>query len=141
MPLEELVKAQIAVFADISSEALTVVGPSVDLNSATVEAIGLAIHELGTNALKYGAWSAASGKVAISWRFTDTRRKDGLEVSWQETDGPPVQIPQRSGFGSKILLKIVPGSVGGRSTLEYRDSGLEWRLQFPLVAATTNSNT
>jgi len=90
-----LVRAQLAHFADLIGSRIAVQGPKLRLNAASAQAIGLALHELATNAGKYGSLSTDRGRVDICWR-TDG---DALTMSWTERDGPPVSAPKRRGFG------------------------------------------
>jgi two-component sensor histidine kinase len=102
-------------------------GPKLRLNPASEQAIGLALHELATNAGKYGALSTDSGRVDISWGTVD----DTLTMSWTEREGPLVSAPQRRGFGSTVIEAMAERSVRGEVRLDYAPSGLTWRLTCP----------
>lgn len=95
-------------------------GPEVRLNSKTALAISMAFHELGTNALKYGALSQAGGQVDLEWSL----RAGRLHVTWREQGGPPVSPPSRKGFGSRLLERGLAGELGGRVELRYEPKGL-----------------
>jgi two-component sensor histidine kinase len=101
------------------------------LNAAAAQGIGLALHELATNAGKYGALSTNSGRVDIGWG-TDG---DSLIVSWTESDGPSVSPPKRRGFGSIVVEAMAARSVDGAVHLDYPPSGLTWRLSCPAANA------
>ena len=92
--------------------------------------LGLALHELGTNAAKYGALAVPSGRVNIGW--TEQHNEDGtdIELRWTEDNGPPVEKPDRHGFGSRLTESLVARAVGGTAAIEYRPSGLIWTLTF-----------
>jgi PAS domain S-box-containing protein len=122
----DLVHAQLAHFADLIGSRIAVQGPKLCLNPASVQAIGLALHELSTNAAKYGALSTDRGRVDISWE------SDGhtLTMSWIESDGP-ASPPKQRGFGTIVLEAMVERSVGGEVELDYAPSGLTWRLTCP----------
>ncbi|MDB5470464.1 MAG: hypothetical protein JWR84_2024 [Caulobacter sp.] len=95
-------------------------GPAHRVGPRAALAISMALHELATNALKYGALSGASGRVSVSWTPTD----DGLELTWREAGGPPVTPPTRSGFGSRLLRQGLVGELGGTVDLRYEPDGL-----------------
>jgi two-component sensor histidine kinase len=119
--IEDLVRAQLAPFADL-------VGPEVRLNAASAQAIGLALHELATNAGKYGALSTERGRVDVCWGTVDDTF---TTMSWAEREGPPVSVPERRGFGSIVMEAMVKRSVAGAVDLDYAPSGLTWRLTCP----------
>jgi PAS domain S-box-containing protein len=125
--IEDLVRAQLAHFAGLIGSRITVHGSRLRLNAASAQAIGLALHELATNAGKYGALSTDAGRVDIGWG-TDG---DTFTMSWAERDGPPVSGPQRRGFGTVVMEAMAERSVGGTVYLDYAPSGLTWRLTCP----------
>jgi two-component sensor histidine kinase len=99
--------------------------------AASAQAIGLALHDLTTNAGKYGALSKDTGRLDIAWA-TDG---DIFAMSWAERDGPPVSAPKRRGFGTIVMETMAERSVGGRVDPDYASSGLTWRLTCPAVNA------
>jgi two-component sensor histidine kinase len=107
-------------------------GPSLVISAEAAQPIGIAIHELVTNAGKYGALSAESGSVEICWSMgcADTG-EETFFVSWREQGGPPVTAPSRQGFGSMVLSTIVTQSVDGQVEFEFAEQGLTWRLTCP----------
>jgi PAS domain S-box-containing protein len=123
--LEGLVHAQIAFFADLIGSRIAVGGPKLHLNAAAAQAIGLTLHELATNAGKYGALSTDEGRVDVSWQSEG----DAFIMSWTESDGPPVQPPKRRGFGSTVIDSMAKLATGGEVQLDYATSGLAWRLR------------
>jgi PAS domain S-box-containing protein len=123
----DLVRAQIAHFADLIGFRITIRGPKLHLNASAAQAVGLAIHELATNAGKYGALSTGGGRVEVSWR----RDGDDFVMSWTERDGPPVSTPGQRGFGTIVMQRMAERSVGGRVDLDYAPSGVIWRLTCP----------
>ena len=122
--VEDLVRAQLAHFADLVGSRITVHGPKLRLNAAAAQAIGLALHELATNTGKYGALSTDKGHVDARWG-TDG---DTLSMSWTERDGPPVSPPTRRGFGSTVITSMAKQTVDGEVQLDYAPAGLVWRL-------------
>jgi PAS domain S-box-containing protein len=125
--IEDLVRAQFAHFAGLIGSRVAVEGPKLRLQAASAQAVGLALHELSTNAGKYGALSTDSGRVDVGWR-TDG---DTFTMSWTERDGPPVSAPEHRGFGTIVMEAMTERSVGGVVDLDYRPSGVTWRLTCP----------
>lgn len=133
--LSDLVGHQLRVFVAWPTDSITVEGPDVSLSPASAEAIGLALHELGTNSLKYGALSVPKGRVAITWSTSSHGSGPReLRLAWQETGGPPVDTPSLRGFGTKVLERLVAQSVNGEARIEYRPEGLYWSLVCPMDA-------
>lgn len=107
-------------------ERLTLDGPHVVLQPQHNMALSLALYELGTNALKYGALLGTTGKVAISWAMEPS---GDFSFEWREIGGPPVSPPSRTGFGSRLTSKIVPAYFSGQGQLDYQPSGIRYVLQ------------
>lgn len=107
---------------------LSLEGPSVDLEPKTAVALGLAMHELGTNAVKYGALSRAGGRVEVRWTANDGR----LRLEWREIGGPPVKAPRRKGFGARMLQHGLAGELGGEVRLDFHRDGLVCTVEAPL---------
>ncbi len=122
--IEALVCAQLALFADLIGSRIAVHGPKLRLNASAAQAIGLALHELATNAGKYGALSTDTGRVDVRWG-TDG---DTFTMKWTEREGPPVSAPKRRGFGTIVIEAMTERSVDGAVDLEYAPSGVTWRL-------------
>ena len=129
--IEDLVRAQLAHFADLIGSRIAMHGPKLRLNPASAQAIGLALHELATNAGKYGSLSTDGGGVDVSWGIDG----DTLTMSWTERAGPPVSAPQRRGFGTIVMETMAERSVDGKVDLDYAPSGLTWRLTCPAANA------
>ena len=125
--VEDLVRAQLAHFADLVGSRITVHGSPVRLNAAAAQAIGLALHELATNAGKYGALSVDAGRVKVGWRLDG----DIFAMSWTESKGPPVSEPKRRGFGSTVVDPMVRQTVNGDVHLDFIPSGVVWNLTCP----------
>jgi PAS domain S-box-containing protein len=108
-------------------------GPSLVLPSSLTVPIGLCLHELGTNALKYGAWTRDDGQVHIRWRVTEGVQGDGrrLQVDWTEQGGPKVVPPSRAGFGTILVERGIPGST---VTRRFDPDGLICRIEVDLPA-------
>jgi two-component sensor histidine kinase len=129
--VEDLAHAQLAHFADLIGSRLVVHGPRLRLKPASAQAIGLALHELATNAGKYGALSIDLGRVDVSWCIV----RDTFTMSWAERDGPPVSAPKQRGFGAIVIEAMAERSVDGTVALNYAPSGLTWRLTCPAANA------
>jgi two-component sensor histidine kinase len=129
--VEDLVRAQLAHFADLVETRITAHGPPLRLNAAAAQAIGLAIHELSTNAGKYGALSVDTGHVDVCWRLDG----DVFAMSWTEFNGPPVSSPERCGFGTTVITSMVKQTVNGEVRLDYLPSGVVWHLTSPAANA------
>jgi PAS domain S-box-containing protein len=129
--IKDLVCTQLAHFADLIGPRIAVHGPKLRLNPASAQAIGLALHELATNAGKYGALSTDTGRVDVRWE-TDGNL---LAMSWTECDGPPVCEPKQCGFGSIVIEAMAEYSVDGAVDLHYAPFGVTWRLTCPAANA------
>jgi PAS domain S-box-containing protein len=129
--IEDLIRAQLAHFTDVIGSRIAVQGPKLLLRGAAAQAIGLALHELATNAGKYGALSTNKGRVDICWGCDG----DTLTMSWTEREGPPVSAPERRGFGTIVMKTMAERSLDGTVQLDYAPSGLIWRLTCPAASA------
>jgi two-component sensor histidine kinase len=127
----DLVRAQLTPFADLIGSRITLNGPKLRLNAAAAQGIGLALHELVTNASKYGALLTDRGRADIGWGTEGNT----LTMSWIERDGPPVSAPKRRGFGTIVMEAMAERSVDGVVDLHYPPSGLTWRLTCPVANA------
>ena len=113
-------------------------GPELFLNPRAANALALALHELGANALKFGALSVESGRVEVRW----TRRVEGgFDLIWSETGGPPVSPPAHRGFGATLLGQVTGRELNGEVTAEFRPSGLQVRLRAGAAAVVERPDT
>ena len=129
--VEDLVHAELGNFADLVGYRITVHGSPVRLNPAAAQAIGLALHELATNAGKYGALSTEAGRIDLGWQSEG----DVFTMNWSESDGPPVRPPGRKGFGSTVIDSMAGQTLGAEVQFDYAPSGLVWRLTCPTANA------
>lgn len=111
-----------------SSERLAVAGPEICVDSSTAIMLSLAVHELCTNALKYGALSGSRGRVAIDWSIGDDD-PSRFDFCWQESGGPPVEPPKSEGFGTRILKRGMQMETQGRAEIIYAPDGFIYRLR------------
>jgi two-component sensor histidine kinase len=131
-PLAELVRQQLGPFVEIQSSRFEFVGPDIVVTADAAQAIGLAIHELATNAIKYGALSAPTGKVRISWMFDgNAGASSKLSLNWIEQGGPPATPPSREGFGHVVIVDMIERSLNGKVAVEFAVEGLKWSVSMP----------
>jgi two-component sensor histidine kinase len=130
-----------ASLADIVSSELsphaariTLDGPPVMVSGTLAQTFSLLVHELATNALKYGALSSANGRVAVSWSIEEQGDAAQLAFRWQEKDGPPVSAPQGKGFGSRLLESALPTGPSGPARLTFDATGLTYEAEIPMSA-------
>lgn len=127
--LERLVRVQLEPF--IESQRVTITGPQLFLSPEAVQHLGLAIHELATNAAKHGTLSSPSGRVQISWDRSGNEADELFRMSWIE-EPPPESITETSrGFGHIVLTQVVPMSLKGTAELKVLPEGLCWTLEAP----------
>ena len=131
--LKALVRGQIRHFAAISERVL-VVGPPVDVSAHAAQAIGMAIHELATNAAKYGSLSNDEGRVTISWSVDG----DDFFMSWREQDGPAVSTPTSHGFGTTVIKQLAASSLSADVELTYAPPGVIWNVRAKLSTIRNN---
>jgi len=114
-----------------SSKQIEIRGPKIQLQPATAQTLALAIHELITNSVKYGALSTDTGHLDIRWDVLNS----ALELCWEERDGPPVTEPTTRGFGTRSVIASIGSQLGGRADFDWRTEGLLCRLTVPLEQA------
>jgi PAS domain S-box-containing protein len=103
-------------------------GPSIMLNPELAQAMAIALHELATNAAKYGSLSVAEGYVRVEWVLATDRR---LVLRWSEVGGPPVKLPTRSGFGTDVMEAMIRDQLKGEVRLDWRAEGLACEMTLP----------
>jgi PAS domain S-box-containing protein len=128
--LADLVRHQLAPYATDANTATS--GPDIALNAAATEALGMVLHELVTNAFKYGALSIPEGRVSVSWQYQN--RGDatlGLKVLWRETCGPSVSAPCKSGYGISLICELIHHELGGTVDLAFSSEGVSCTIDIP----------
>jgi PAS domain S-box-containing protein len=133
--LTDLVRSQMAPFTEDVSARIEMKGPDIDLRPDAVHSLTLALHELATNAAKYGALSVPDGRVAVDWQVTDAGPDGRFRMSWCEHGGPPVTPPERKGFGHVVIADMVGNALRGQVELRFDRSGLCWTLDAPAAGA------
>jgi PAS domain S-box-containing protein len=134
--LSELVKDELA--PHLSDTNVSVEGPDLPLIPQRAQALTMVLHELVTNAVKYGALSTADGRVTVRWQVAGETDCAHLNLVWQEADGPTVVTPRRRGFGTRLIDNIVRYELGGRVDLSWPPTGARCEVEVPLVRVARN---
>ena len=131
--LLDLVNAALEPFgvANGRAERFVITGENIRLPPKAALALGIAFHELATNAVKYGAFSNEAGSILIAWTIEPTPEGDRLILRWQEKDGPPVTPPSRKGFGSRVIERGLAHELEGTVHLDYRADGVVCTIDIP----------
>jgi two-component sensor histidine kinase len=136
MDLRELVEETLRPFRRGDSAAFLLDGPSVSVPPQLALTTTLVLHELATNAAKYGALTRDGGTVSLAWSVGPYEGMDGdsrsLTLDWEEANGPPVTAPERSGFGTTLIQRSVAFELNGAAQLSFEETGVRCRLSFPL---------
>lgn len=127
--LAELVSGELAPYCGAEDPRISVHGENVVLPSRIAQAMGLALHELTTNAVKYGALATSDGRLSVRW---DRAASDFVDFTWIETGLADLPPPRRSGFGSAIIDRILPAETGGIVSRTVTPTGLHCRVQLPV---------
>ncbi|VIO65146.1 Blue-light-activated histidine kinase 1 [Bradyrhizobium ivorense] len=139
--LEYLVVEELLAYNAHEGEQLNVSGPRIRLQPKAAETFALAIHELATNALKYGALSQTTGRVEISWRIDNGASAPQLVFEWQERGGPQVTAPKRKGFGTELLERTLAFEFKGKTVLSFNGSGLQGTITIPMNSRVIHTPT
>ncbi len=122
--LSAIVQGAVQPFEIAAGQRFRICGPEARLEPQPALALAMALHELATNASKYGALSQAGGRVTIDWTIRPAAPDARLELCWRETGGPPVVVPTRKGFGTRLLGRGLAAELDGRVEVDYRPDGL-----------------
>ncbi|WP_260929194.1 HWE histidine kinase domain-containing protein [Novosphingobium sp. 9] len=129
--LADVIGDELAVHLARDGEALVLAGPELELSFKTAEMLALAFHELATNAVKYGALSVEDGKISVTWAVQRRSRVPWLILDWKESGVFSVRKGQ-GGFGTELLLLLLPDELGAVTDLDFQSDGLEFHLELPL---------
>jgi two-component sensor histidine kinase len=129
--LRRLVEEELLAFSLGDEGRVSIRGDPVALPPAAAQSLAMALHELATNAAKFGALSAPGGRVVVSWAHDP---EGGLEICWREAGGPTVRKPHRKGLGTTLLGRALAGPIRGWTTLDWRPEGLVCQLRLPPAA-------
>ena len=127
-PLDEIVAAALAPFLD-ESRPISIAGQALMIAASTTITLSLMLHELATNAAKYGALSVSDGRMSIRWAVAEVGASLAVDLHWLEENGPPVSPPQRKGFGPRLLAASAL-QLSAQFDLDYAPSGLRCRIRF-----------
>lgn len=133
--IRRVIEIHMSTFAD-AADRVELQGTDFILKAEAVQNLGLILHELATNSVKYGALSVPQGRVRIAWKDT-VNEDDGenrLELVWEERDGPAVHEPSRTGFGTTIIRRHAAAAFAGQVEVDFRSEGLRWSLNAPRLA-------
>jgi PAS domain S-box-containing protein len=128
--LGAVLRATLAPFTEENANRFHIEGPEVQLSEATGGSLALAVHELATNAIKYGALSDPNGSVAVGWTRTPMPDGDRIVIEWIETGGPKPTAPEREGYGGRVIKSMASREKSGEVAIEYRPDGLYCRIGF-----------
>ncbi|MEH3104631.1 MAG: PAS domain-containing protein [Sphingomonas phyllosphaerae] len=130
--ISEIVERVLAPFIDSGGSRFSIEGPSIRLSPEITLALSMALHELATNAIKYGALSVPDGSVQIRWALADCAGQRRFRFSWIERDGPVVEPPTRTGFGTRMIERVLAGHVSGKAAMSYPPSGARFEIEAPV---------
>ncbi|EIM25252.1 sensor histidine kinase [Microvirga lotononidis] len=136
--LEDVLKNELEPYQDGMGQRIRLRGPRINLQPSAVLALGLAVHELATNAVKYGSLSVPEGKVHVMWALTPGSGQSALLVEWVESGGPLVKKPERQGFGSKLIQRGLAQQLGGEIKLDFAPAGIRCVITFPISTMTAD---
>lgn len=131
--LADLVREELAPYRP-GGDGIVLTGEAVDLEPEIALALSLTLHELTTNAVKYGALSVPEGRVEVAWTTVETPPLRRLVLTWTERDGPAVRVPERRGFGRTLIERSVTHQLGGTVRLAFPPEGVRCRIDVPLAA-------
>jgi len=129
--LDGLVRSQLGSYLDRTAPQVLIVGDGVLLKPDVAQSLGLALHELASNAEKFGALSVPDGRVSIAWRRVTQGDGEGVELLWAESGGPGVGPPARRGFGTLVIEGNLPRSLDGQVDLAFAAQGVRCRILIP----------
>jgi two-component sensor histidine kinase len=131
--LREIAVNELKPFAESRQPRFMLIGPHVELSADLAVPVGMALHELTTNAVRYGALSVPAGYVRVQWSVSENEGIRKLHLEWSEFGGPPVSEPQHQGFGTTLLQRVLPMQCHAEVEVRYDPEGLRFRMNAPLV--------
>jgi two-component sensor histidine kinase len=132
-PLRDLALNELKPFAESRKPRFMLIGPPIELSADLAVPIGMALHELTTNAVRHGALSVPDGYVEVRWDIIADDGGRRLQLEWRERGGPPARPPTQEGFGSTLLRRVLPMQVNADVQIDFDAEGLRFRLQAPFV--------
>jgi two-component sensor histidine kinase len=139
--LEDVLRSELEPYQDPLRQRIRLRGPQINLQPGAVLALGLAVHELATNAAKYGSLSVPDGRLSVMWAVTSGQGPALLLVEWAESGGPRVKKPERQGFGTRLIQRGLAQQLGGDIKLDFAPAGIRCVITFPIesVAVATDA--
>jgi len=131
--LRDLALKELRPFEESGTRRFVLDGPPVELSADLAVPLGMALHELATNAARHGALSGPAGQVEVTWDHKTVEGVRKVQLEWRERGGPPVRSPEREGFGSTLLRNVVPMQANAQVEVEFDHEGLRCRIEAPLV--------
>jgi PAS domain S-box-containing protein len=138
--LGELLRNELGPYSDPGGTRAVIEGPTVEFPSEFAVPLGMAIHELTTNAAKHGAFSTSEGQVEVRWTVSDEAKGPLLHLTWTERNGPPVDPPTRQGFGSRLLRRVLTAQLAAEVDIAYEREGLRCTIAVPIPQGTVLMN-
>lgn len=136
--LTDLVRRQLAPYATSANTMID--GPQITLTAAVTQVMAMVLHELVTNAVKYGALSTPDGRVSVSWdRQPNGAATARLMIAWRELDGPSIAVPPQSSYGTSLIRDLIPYELGGTVDLAFASEGVCCRIEIPLEGSERSS--
>src|SRR5258705_5944319 len=130
LALSDLLQREIAPYRRPNNSKID--GPEVTLSADAGQAVAMVLHELTTNAAKHGALSTREGRVSVRWQWPQNGNgQDRLIIEWEESGGPSVEVPSKSGFGTSVIGDLIPYELGGKVDLAFVRDGLRCRAEIP----------
>lgn len=133
LEINDLIRIQLSAFIDGRQNFID--GPELHMSTKAAHWLGLAIHELATNAVKYGSLSVPQGRVHIAWAILKIETGDLFHLHWHETGGPAVTEPTRRGFGGRLIQELIASAVSGQTSYKFHPAGVTWSLTAPASSA------
>lgn len=131
--LRDIAEQELAPYRKESDDRIAIEGPNVRLPPRHAINLGLILHELATNAVKYGSLGTPMGRIELRWAVKPNGEGvENLDLHWQESDGPPVQSPVREGFGSKLIRRGIEGELAGKLAIDFAPSGVVYDISVPI---------
>src|SRR5215213_6621953 len=131
-PIRNILRSELGPYDDGAGTRVLLAGPAVELSAELALPIGMAVHELTTNAAKYGAFSTPRGWLEVEWDVRGTDGSRRLALRWTEHDGPPVEAPSRKGFGSSLIQRLLATQCRAEIDFDFDRLGLRLRMSVPL---------
>ncbi|MDP4006055.1 sensor histidine kinase [Methylobacterium sp. NEAU K] len=137
VPVQEIADITFSPYRLTGEDRITARGPTVMLHREAGTTLALCLHELTTNAIKYGALSKAEGRVLLEWTVSDDEPRE-LSISWRESNGPPVTEPVRAGYGTRYLRAALTGMFGQKPVIAFHPEGLRCEARGSLARVSCN---